>query len=76
MLSTQFRQPHRFSEHDKGLADISARQAADAINAYLLQRELRESEARWRKVLETDAIAAMFFEIPARCSTPMAPSFG
>lgn len=62
MLSTQFRHARRFSEHDFRLVDICARQAADAINAHMLQRELRESEARLRKVLETDAVAVMFFD--------------
>jgi two-component system, chemotaxis family, CheB/CheR fusion protein len=62
MLSTHFREPRHFSAHDHRLIDICARQAADAINAYQLQQFLRESEARLRKVLETDAVGVIFFD--------------
>lgn len=62
MLSTHFREPRHFSAHDLRLVDICARQAADAINAYQLQQSLRESEARLRKVLETDAVGVIFFD--------------
>ncbi len=62
MLSTHFREPRHFSAHDLRLVDICARQAADSINAYQLQQSLRESEARLRKVLETEAVGVIFFD--------------
>jgi two-component system, chemotaxis family, CheB/CheR fusion protein len=62
VLSTYFREPRKFSEHSLFLIAVCARQAADAINAYMLQQSLRESESRLRKVLETDAVGVLFFD--------------
>lgn len=62
MLSTHFRQPRGFSAHDIRLIVICARQAADSINAYLLQESLRKSEFRMREVLETSTVGVMFID--------------
>jgi two-component system CheB/CheR fusion protein len=62
VLATHFRQPRVFSDHDLRLIAICARQAADAINTYQLQQSVRASEARLRKVLETDAVGVLFFD--------------
>jgi PAS domain S-box-containing protein len=52
MLSTHFREPHRWSERDLSLTDVYARLASDAIAAQLLMQSLRESEERFRAVAE------------------------
>lgn len=62
VLSTYFREPSEFSEHSLFLIAICARQAADAINGYMLQQSLLESENCLRKVLETDAVGVLFFD--------------
>ncbi len=60
MLSTHFRAPRRYSPHDRRLITICARQAADSINAYILQESLRKSEVRLRQVLDTETIGVLF----------------
>ncbi len=60
VLSTHFREPRQFSGHDLRLIDICARQASDAINAYLLQESVRKSETRMRQVLETESVGVLF----------------
>jgi PAS domain S-box-containing protein len=66
MLSTHFREPHAFSAHDLRLIAICARQASDAINAYLLLESLRKSEVRLRQVLETATVGVMFVDADGR----------
>ncbi|HTO78646.1 MAG TPA: CheR family methyltransferase, partial [Methylocystis sp.] len=44
VLTVQFREPHEFSGRDLRLIDIVARNAADAINAYQLKRDLLEDD--------------------------------
>ena len=61
MLTTHFRTTRPFTERDLRLITICSRQAADVINAFQLQQSLRDSEARMRKVLETEAVGILFF---------------
>jgi two-component system, chemotaxis family, CheB/CheR fusion protein len=60
MLSTHFRAPRGYSAHDLRLIAICARQAADSINAYLLQESVRKGEVRLRQVLDTETIGVLF----------------
>jgi PAS domain S-box-containing protein len=60
VLSTHFRTPRQFSAHDLRLLSICSRQAADSINAYLLQDLVRNNESRLNQVLETEAIGVVF----------------
>ena len=52
MLSTHFRERHRFAERELRLTDLYAREAADALAAELLQQALRASEERFRQFAE------------------------
>jgi two-component system CheB/CheR fusion protein len=61
VISTHFRMPRQFSPHDLRLLSICARQAADSINAYLLQELVRKNERRLNQVLETDAVGVAIF---------------
>lgn len=51
MLSTHFREPHRPSEDELRLSDVYARQAADVVASRLVERALRESEAKLSAIL-------------------------
>jgi PAS domain S-box-containing protein len=60
MLSTHFHAPRGYSAHDLRLIAICARQAADSINAYLLQELVRNGERWLRQVLDTETIGISF----------------
>jgi PAS domain S-box-containing protein len=52
MISTHWREPHDPSPEDLRMMDLLARQAADLIDRQRVQDALRESEARFRTVIE------------------------
>ena len=56
VLSTHFRAPHRPSDRDLRLTDLYARQAADVIGFRLTEQSLRESEERFRAIVEQTAL--------------------
>jgi PAS domain S-box-containing protein len=53
MLSTHFRQPHRPSDQDLRALDLYLRQAVSFIERLRMEGTLRESEERFRAVVET-----------------------
>ena len=53
MISTYFRRPHRPYEHELRLADLYARQAAQLIERTRAEKELVESELRFRLLAES-----------------------
>ena len=55
-LTTHFRQPHQPSERELGLTDLYARHAADTIGLKLSEQSLRESEERFRAIVEQTAL--------------------
>ncbi|HEY0570807.1 MAG TPA: PAS domain S-box protein [Enterovirga sp.] len=64
VLSTQFRRPHRPSEHELKLIDMLAWTAADFVNRHLTEAALRRAdEARHRKTLEIDTVPVVFFNL-------------
>ena len=56
VLSTHFRRPHRPSDRELRLTDLYARQAADVIGFRLAEQSLRESEERFRAIVEQTAL--------------------
>ena len=56
LLSTHFRRPHRPSDRELRLTDVYARQAADVIGFKLGEQSLRESEERFRAIVEQTAL--------------------
>jgi PAS domain S-box-containing protein len=65
VLSTQFRAPHRPSEHDLRLTDLYARQAAEMIESKRTEEALRASEARFRRYFELGLIG-MAMTLPTK----------
>ena len=63
MISTHWRNPHQPQERDLRLLDILARQAADLIERNESQRILRESERRFRQMI--DALPAAIYTTDA-----------
>ena len=53
MISTHFSHPHRPSERELRLIDLLARQAADYIEHKQAEEALRQSEDRFRAIIET-----------------------
>ena len=56
VLSTHFRAPHRPSDRELRLTDLYARQAADVLGFKLTEQSLRESEERFRAMVEQTAL--------------------
>jgi len=52
VLSTHFRAPHRPSDRELRLTDLYARQASDVIGFKLTEQNLRDSEERFRAMVE------------------------
>jgi len=55
MISTHWRHPHEPSERDLRLLDILARQTADLLERRLAEEALRQTEERFRAVLDNSA---------------------
>jgi PAS domain S-box-containing protein len=51
MLSTHFRAPHRVSDRDQRLLDLYARHAADLMERFRSEEELRQSEQRFARFM-------------------------
>lgn len=63
VLSTQFRHPHRSSEHELKLIDMLAWTAADFVDRHLTETALRRAnDDRFRKTLEIDTVPVVFFD--------------
>ena len=56
VLTTHFRAPHRPSDRELRLTDLYARQAADVIGFKLTEQSLRDSEERFRAMVEQTAL--------------------
>jgi PAS domain S-box-containing protein len=63
MISTHWRQPHQAEERDLRLLDVLARQAADLIERRESEEVLRESERRFRAMI--DALPAAIYTTDA-----------
>jgi two-component system CheB/CheR fusion protein len=78
MLSTHFRQPHRFTEHELRLTDLYSQQVAEMIGFTLAEQELRQAheqlEARVvERTLElAETNAALRMEISERARAEQA----
>lgn len=57
VISTHWKQPHVPSERDLRLFDVLARQAADWIERLRIEATLRESEARFRMLADSERTA-------------------
>jgi len=55
-LTTHFREPHQPSARELSLTDLYARHAADTIGLTLSEQSLRESEERFRAIVEQTAL--------------------
>ena len=59
VLTTHFRQPHTLSERELRLTDLYARQAADVIALKLAEQKVRESEERFRAMVEQTTLGVV-----------------
>jgi PAS domain S-box-containing protein len=63
MISTHWREPHQPAEHELGLFDVLARQAADLIERKQAEHALGENERRFREMI--DALPAAIYTTDA-----------
>jgi PAS domain S-box-containing protein len=68
MISTHWREVHEPTEHELGLLDLLARQAADLIERSQAQEALRQSEARYRAVGETIPYGVWLADVTGLCT--------
>ncbi|HEX8550194.1 MAG TPA: PAS domain S-box protein [Abditibacteriaceae bacterium] len=66
VLSTQFRQPHRPSDHELRLIDMLAWTAAQYFERHRADAALRESEERMRRALSIETVGVLFFGLDGR----------
>jgi PAS domain S-box-containing protein len=64
MISTHFREPHRPSEIELRLTDLYARQAAEVVESKRMEQSLRESEERFRSLVDGIKDCAIFMLDP------------
>ena len=64
---TYYRDPHRFSLEEERLANSIAQQLAIGIDRYNAQKELRESEARFRLMAESAPVMIWMSGADGRC---------
>ncbi|HEX9995932.1 MAG TPA: PAS domain S-box protein [Abditibacterium sp.] len=66
VISTQFRQPHRPSDHELRLMDMLAWTAAEFLERFRADAALRESEARMRHALSIETVGVLFYSLDGR----------
>ena len=63
ILSTHFRAPRHFSEHELRITDLYTQQAAVATERTRAQTSLRESEERLRRVVNIEGVGVLQFDM-------------
>jgi PAS domain S-box-containing protein len=66
VVSTQFRQPHRPSEHELRLMDMLAWTASEFLERHRADAALRQSEERMRRALSIETVGVLFFSLDGR----------
>ncbi|MGY2134912.1 PAS domain S-box protein [Hymenobacter sp. HD11105] len=66
VISTQFRQPHRPSDHVLRLMDMLAWTAAEFLERHRADAALRESEALLQKAFSVDTVGQLYFTLDGR----------
>jgi PAS domain S-box-containing protein len=63
VISTQFRQPHRPSDHELRLLDMLAWTAAEFLERHRAEAARRESEALLQKAFSIDTVGQLYFTL-------------
>jgi PAS domain S-box-containing protein len=63
VISTQFRQPHRPSDHELRLLDMLAWTAAEFLERHRAEAARREAEALLQKAFTIDTVGLLFFSL-------------
>jgi PAS domain S-box-containing protein len=66
VLSTQFREPHRSSEHELRLVDMLAWTAAEFLERHHAHAALRANEERLRRALSIQTVGVLYFRLDGR----------
>ncbi len=59
--------PRQWTRHDFQVIEWAGTQCAQALEAVRLQTELRESNERFKKVLEVEAVGVLFWDLTTGC---------
>ncbi|HEX8639151.1 MAG TPA: PAS domain S-box protein, partial [Pyrinomonadaceae bacterium] len=63
VISTQFRQPHRPTDHELRLMDMLAWTAAEFLERHRANQAQREADARLQKAISTETVGVLFFSL-------------